>query len=268
MQPDPSNPPSSLSSSVPPSSPVPPEPSPPNTASPASPAWATAGPTLPPELPRFSDPISPLSPQGLFQLFVRPRVFFSSLERLAGAPGLVFLAFLYGVYAAMDKIDQEIVKSLVATRPRPLDGLIQKALHSWADYWTVALAGGLISALISWVVVAWFYRKRLEWSGAVQPDADRARQVWLYQSAVETIPAVVIAILHTVAFPNYLEAWASDDVTNWIVLFLLFWSCWVSYVGATTAFTLKRRAALFWFLALPVGVRAVAVGLVAFALNR
>ena len=61
-------------------------------------------------------------------------------------------------------------------------------------------------------------------------------------------------------YPSYLDAWEGETVTTWILIGLNLWGCWVSYVGATTAFVLDRGRALFWFLLLPAGVLVLASG--------
>ncbi|OWQ93868.1 hypothetical protein CDN99_05425 [Roseateles aquatilis] len=217
-------------------------------------------PELPPELPRFSDPSSPLSLRGLFQLFVRPRAFFSDMERLARKPELLLLTYLIGIAYAMDKVDQHLLKTYIAGKPQQTISYVLDALESWTAYWGLMLVGGLSSALFLWLVMGWFYRKRLEWSEADKPDPARARQVWTYQSAVDALPAVLVTLTHTVVYPSYLDAWEGETVTTWILIGLNLWGCWVSYVGATTAFVLDRGRALFWFLLLPAGVLVLASG--------
>lgn len=192
--------------------------------------------------------------RNLRSLLLRPREYFANRNILHDRLGILGAAFLVGVTNAMDRIDRNMVK----TDLRPLSGgggtdaFTAWAVSAWSHYWFIVLLGGLFSAVISWYVYGWWYRKRLEWSGAAEVHREDARRLNTLPELVYVLPIIALAVWHTFVYQNYAEAWAGSDVGGMLILVCLFWSCWTSYCAATTVYALNKRKARFWFLILPV----------------
>jgi hypothetical protein len=135
--------------------------------------------------------------------------------------------------------------------------------ESWVRFWAVVLLSGALSALLTWYLGTWWYRARLRWSGAIDPDRARARAVYLYSSLVWGAPTVLSAIVATLTFPNYAAAWADEGWGAALLLIFPFWSCVVSYRGVRAAFDVRTGRARFWFLIAPIVLIAIAIGLFA-----
>lgn len=211
--------------------------------------WSSPPPPIQPEA-------SPLWPRHLIDIFIRPSRFFSSQLALGHTPYVLLVTWCFGIAQAMDRIDINLMRSEF--------GRVRPGLHtlagSWLYYWAFVLAAGLVAGGFLWLLGGWWYRVRLGWSGAVKPDAKTARLVYIYSSFVLAGPTVLWALIETMTFPNYLAAWQSEEMWSALLLVFPFWSCYSSYRGATTLFTLKRGPARMWFLVLPAVVYFLVLG--------
>jgi len=193
----------------------------------------------------------------LVLLFFRPRTFFRHFV-VDSTPVLTALcAWAYGATGVIDRLDNAVMKGSTF-----LAG-------SWGSYWGTVLLGGIVGGFLYFAIGGWWYRVRLGWSGAVDPDPALARRVYLFASQTVALPALAVALLDTGAHGTPTEACLSEG-RWWHVAFLLFpfWSLWTSYAGARTAFELRRGAALGWFVIAPGVLYAIIFGgIVALAWN-
>jgi hypothetical protein len=201
-------------------------------------------------LPRPVPPVEGRS-WGFLDLYFRPRRFFASPRWLHNDAIVAAAALLMGVFNATQRIDQKIEQAR-AGATGPMADFAAVAGGTWAHYWAFGAGIGLISAGLMWAVSGWWYGVRLGWSGAVAPDTHLARRVYALQAVICALPATLVKVAHTFAFPDpgAAVAAASDGVIL-LMGILPLWSCWTSYRAATTVFELKRSRALFWFLILP-----------------
>jgi hypothetical protein len=211
--------------------------------------WRVAGEV--PEL-RLAPPepsTKPLAVLWLVYLFFRPRMFFQNFV-IESAPGLTALcAWIYGVSGALDWIESRLM-------PEIAPGLGD----SWRAYWTLALVLGVVQGAFFFAIGGWWYRVRLEWSGASNPDRALARRVYLFASQVLAIPWIAMTACDTATYDNPGAAVAAAGGW-WAAVAIVFpvWSCWNSYVGVRTAFVVRRGAARLWFFILPCAFYAVFV---------
>jgi hypothetical protein len=127
---------------------------------------------------------------------------------------------------------------------------------------------GLISAGFGWLVGGWWYRVRLEWSGAKDPDPTEARLVWVYTGLVSALPSLMLLLLDTFRYEDYLESWEETGLLTLIPALALFWSVYVSYRAATTRFALKAVPARLWFFALPLLLYLLVTGMIGVLYSR
>ncbi|HVS01119.1 MAG TPA: hypothetical protein VMW27_31165 [Thermoanaerobaculia bacterium] len=204
---------------------------------------------------------SPLSLPSLTSLLLAPTRFFASPAWLQKTPQIFLVLWLSRIAYTLKRIDKEIFRAGIS-KPRPgWEDLGPWLTESWLHYWAFALVLGALNGLIFWLLGGWWFRKRLEWSGVAQPDPALVRPVYMYQDLVASGPSVLIAIVETLVYANYAEAWNAEEVWSSTVLIFLFWSCFTSYKAAITAFgeSSKWKARL-WFLILPIMVYVFAIG--------
>lgn len=198
----------------------------------------------------------------LIYLFFRPKIFFRHFV-VEHAPLLTALAaWLYGISGVMDQIGEELLKAEFSGRTNPYEFL----LNSWYYYWLLCLLLGVIAGAIYFQLGGWWYRKRLEYSGAVEPDASLARRVYLYASLVYAIPAVLYGIWETQHYTSPGDAREGMDNGWLLIIAALFWSVYVSYRGVRTAFITRKWAARLWFAILPAALYSLSLVLVVAAL--
>jgi hypothetical protein len=122
----------------------------------------------------------------------------------------------------------------------------------WRYLWPRALIAGMPCGALVWLFWGWWFRLRLRFCGAPDVSRRRARNVWLYSSAVYLVPSVFWAVVETVLYHDYLEA--SNAAPLGVSFGLLSgWSCFVAYRGVIGNFPVRHSAALWWFLILPLG---------------
>lgn len=193
-----------------------------------------------------------------FDLFIRPRKFFSSQEIYGTRFAHLLGAWIVGMNATADQIDKKLIASQATGKA---NSAVQFALESWGHYWGMLAGLGLIGAFFCWFVGGWWYGKRLQFSGASNVDPMKARKANVYQSLVYDIPALCLTAYYTAYFPNYLATWQSDELWSLLIIVpAVFFSCWVSFVAATTSFAVSNWKAMLWFLVLPIGFCMVALG--------
>lgn len=212
------------------------------------------------------EPIVPetarLWPQHLVDIFLRPKHFFSRQLALGSTPYVLFVTWLLGLSAAIDRVDGDLVKADLGTKA--VNPLLERALESWPLYWGYVLVAGVLAGAALWYIGGWWYRVRTRWSGASDPDPHLARLVYVYSGFVLAFPSVAVVVAWTFAFPDYAAAWA-DEESFWSLVLVVFpfWSCWASFRGVTSVFDVSSGKAAIWFLVLPSLVYVALIGGVA-----
>lgn len=193
--------------------------------------------------------------EDLLDLFVRPSRFFASRTPFAADDAILIVAWLAGMNSAIGRIEQRMVRADAGGSAVP--GMIAE---SWLGFWVTVILAGLLSGLLLWHLGAWWYRVRLNWSGADEPHSERARVVFLYSRLVWAAPALLTQVLDTFRFEDYRESWDHESLLPLVLLVFPFWSFIVSYRGLRTVFDVRRGPALWWFLIAPSLVFLFAVG--------
>lgn len=194
---------------------------------------------------------SPMRLHHLLNIFVRPRKFYSSLKTFYDKPYFIFVTYCFGIAYAIDRIDREIIRAELGNPRNGWTKIAPYVTESWLGYWAFVFLYGALAASMLWLVGGWWYRIRLRWAGAINPDVRLARKTYLFSSFVWSAPVILVTLLYTVIFQNYEMAYESDNISILIFIAVPFWSCIVSYRGVTTLFEVKRVLAFIWFLVLP-----------------
>lgn len=195
---------------------------------------------------------------NLINLFIRPQTFFSARGDQPDRLWVILGAWIVGAASAADQIDKKLLQAEV--KGHYSESLLM-VTQSWVGYWALVWGVGVTWAIFLWFFAGAWYRARLRWSGAHEPDKQLARRTYMQQSLVHALPALLVAALYTVQYPSYLEAWHAPGFSLSVVaLAMLFFSCWTSYVAATTVFQTNAAKAFLWFLVLPAVFYAVVLG--------
>ncbi len=202
----------------------------------------------------------------LFHLFVKPRTFFSDQIALGNKPYLAFVLFIVGFGYFLERLDKNLLKIELGTETTTL----------WlgiASSQSFFLGAGFVSAIISGVMIwhlgGWWYKKRLEWCGAMD-DLDfydqetmvfDSRTVFVYSSFIRAFPSVLVALIALPIHGSYYNYFIHESQADLLLLLFPVWSIIVSYIGVRTVFTVKKGLARLWFLILPLLLLALLIGL-------
>jgi hypothetical protein len=189
--------------------------------------------------------VSPL--RALVLLFTRPSYLFNNVAALTRGRMFLFLAYCSGVAAAIDRLDQNLMKSELTGR-----STVSALTGSWPNTWLFLLTIGVLYAALVWWIGGWWYRVRLSWSGVKSPDPFTTRVVYVYQDFVQSAPTIAIVVAYTLTLPSYDEAWASEEAWSTIILVFVVWSCITSYKAVRAAFQVGTWKSRVWFLITPL----------------
>ncbi len=199
-----------------------------------------------------------LNSNALADLYFNSTRFFSERE-LASSPAYLLATWMVGIASAIDRIDRNLIRADLGS-PRPGSEFLTE---SWVLFWVFTLFAGLVGGVWAWLIGGWWYKIRLRWAGATDPDKREARLVYIYASLVQALPAVLFIAIITLLFANYGAYWASDELWSTLLIVFPFWSTVVSYKGARACFDVRRGRAMLWFLILPLIFYILAFGFIA-----
>ncbi len=191
--------------------------------------------------------------RGCLYLFFRPFAFFSALP--ATVPTGLFLLCVWtsGIGASIDGAELRFWM-----------GGAKGRFNSWSIFWGRAAVAGLIGGVIWTYLFGWWYRIRLKWSGADDPDPALVRWVYVLANQVTALPILAWAAFGTLFYATPKAALEGDswwDLTPFLYVPWSFWSC---YAAARATFHVRRGAGIFWFILFPGGFVGFALtGLVA-----
>lgn len=220
----------------------------------------------PPESFVEPEPTEPRAPQQgfwLLNLFLRPGRFFTHFPHFATTYATVYTALIVGVVGAMDEIEERAIMADFGLRDQ--DSLIGLLRGSWGIYWGFSVALGLIGAIWFYRVGGWWYRTRLTFCGAVEPDALLSRRVYIFACLIMDLPGLCITVIDSMLYETPAAAANGDQWWYLVLLGVPFWSIYVSYRGVRTLFETVRWKAIVWFMVLPsVMYSSFILGIIAF----
>ncbi len=180
----------------------------------------------------------------LLYLVFKPRRFFETYV-LKSIPALTVLsAWLFGASSAIERFENKQLFS--GDNP-----VYESMAGDWTMYAAYVAVLGAISGALYFAVGGWWYRLRLTWSGAQDPDIALARRVYLYSAQAYAVPMVLYAVWQAGVYATPAAAVMGSDSWWMVTVAGLFWSVYVSYRGVRTAFDVKRWRARWWFFILP-----------------
>lgn len=151
------------------------------------------------EIPYTEDGESPFHPRNLSNLFIRPRKFFTSRLALNKTGFIIIATWVYGIVRVIGEIEEEVLRADISGQAARLE-LIAPVVESWGTFWTWSIVFGAGSGLLYWLIGGWWFRLRLIWSGATDPDKRTARLAYIYPTLVLSLPTILYYLGQTVFF--------------------------------------------------------------------
>ncbi len=206
--------------------------------------------------PREVLPVPPRAPErpnyGLWiiYLYFRPAYFFRHFV----ADHLPFLtwtcAILMGISAADGRAERALARNAA----------FAESFDFWPAFLCLVGAFGLVSAVLFHYLGGWWYRLRLRWSGAINPDRALARRVYLYASTILALPACAHLLYRALTHATPADAlWHTSAWWQRLFVVLAFWSIIVSHKGVREVFGVRGWRPALWFLILPMSFYAITV---------
>ncbi|MEM7125815.1 MAG: YIP1 family protein [Chloroflexota bacterium] len=185
-------------------------------------------------------------------LFFQPRRFFNN-EKLFGAKNIPALAAIcYSLARVLNRVDRQLTQADMGGRNSQADMMSELALFdSWLDFWPFILLIAAIGSPLIWWIGGWWYSLRIRWSDVPERDGRKARVVYVYSALIESVPVILVAVIHSFVYANYYESWVSDSLWEALLLVFPFWALVVSYIGVRTVFPVTIWKARLWFLIVP-----------------
>lgn len=195
---------------------------------------------------------SPFSPSNLFNLFFRPRRFYSDNIAFNKGPYLLIFAFLYSVALTIDRIDDQLFRSSNGASSRA--DFLYELTDSWSSFLLFVLIVSVGGAIIVWSISIALYQIRLNFSEVKNSDKHIARAVYFSSGFVQALPVVLSTFIALLFYPSYRAFYNSDmaTVTGIVTMILYVWSVVISYIGVRTRFDVHKWKARIWFLILPL----------------
>jgi len=203
-----------------------------------------------------------MNPLRLFDLFLRPRRFFTARPTPGSAVALVAGVLLVGLGTGITRLEHQAALRMVLKArgivPRRRMPFLESVSSDWLQFWGHAALTALVAAALLWTVGTWWFRLRARWSGAPDADMGTSREIYVWSGVVLALPALILALVQTAAFPSFRAAWT--EASLWVIVLIVFplWSVFTSYAGVCALFPVKRDRAILWFLVLPWLLYAIA----------
>ncbi|MEO1621774.1 MAG: hypothetical protein AAFU53_12180 [Cyanobacteria bacterium J06632_3] len=209
---------------------------------------------------RDSQALSPYRPGHFIKIFLDARAFFSPVAALGHQSYLALACWMVGTAIAITRLEQQLIKAEVGASDINLN-IIQLVLQ-WPIFWPVVLALGLVAGWLLWFVGGWWFRLRIKFSGASEPDPRMSRLVMIYAGLVSAVPQLLFVLWWTLVYEDYLIAYAQDIFLTVVLFSLSFWELFSAYRGVRTLFAVDKWRARLWFIILPACLYLMTFGLV------
>ncbi|MEO1395324.1 MAG: hypothetical protein AAFV90_20675 [Cyanobacteria bacterium J06634_5] len=211
--------------------------------------------------PRDRKATSPYRPSHLINIFLNTRAFFEPTAALGHQSYLAIACWLVGTSIAITRLEQQLVRAELGSSGLNLN--LFELLLTWPVFWPMVLALGLVGGWFFWFVGGWWFRLRIKFSGAPDPDPRLSRLVMVYAGLVSALPHLAFVMWWTLLYENYLVAYAQDFVLAVVLFAFSFWELFSAYRGVRTLFSVDRWRARLWFIVLPALLYLMTFGLVA-----
>lgn len=194
-----------------------------------------------------------VKPLRFKDFFVNQKLFFShpNLDKFIFR---YLVIFIVGLASAADRIENKY--AAIAYSDLPIDGLFAVIAMNWTNYWIALVILAIPGGYLIWLILGLWYNLRLKWSGVIGSNASTGKNIMMFNSLIKDIPILVIALVSTLMYSNYNEAFlAQGTIGVALTLFVLLataLSVINSYRSVTAFYEVNGLKPLLWFLLLPM----------------
>ncbi|MDH5680793.1 MAG: hypothetical protein OEZ36_04335, partial [Spirochaetota bacterium] len=126
----------------------------------------------------------------------------------------------------------------------------------------LGIALGIAFGYLAYYLGGWFFNLRIKWSKG-EPNKEKARFIYLYTLLVPGFLHLLFTISSFIIDPkpfiSETDVSIKELIQGFVLILANFYSVYVSYIGATTAFNPRKGLAILWFLFLPMLFYALAL---------
>lgn len=184
-------------------------------------------------------------------LLIKPKDFFR--KEFIGNTKIRFFNIAIAVFCigyGIDKANKQLIKFDLRGN---LDTI--NFLNNWIGFWAFAIIGGAIGGYILYLIGGWFYDIRLKWSNGTS-NLEQSRNLYLYSNFFLYLTIVLTGVQETIINQkpyDTLEVFnLFDFISIVLLLFFIFHSIYISFIGVTTVTDVDIKKARIWFALLPI----------------
>ena len=187
----------------------------------------------------------------LASLYFTPSKFFASYENFSSSKIAILCSFLYGVGGVLEQVENKSLQFNLHQNAESPELVLNLMVTYWTAFWGFAMLTAIISGALIWYVGGWFYNIRLFLCGAREIDKDLGRKIYVVANTVYAIPLLILLIVATFFYDNYLDFYASDQYLLLIAMLFYFWGLITSYKGVVSNFAVNKWLAGLFFIVGP-----------------
>ena len=201
--------------------------------------------------PGHTQPLKPLSINGLLCLLGRPKDFFSGAFNLKHIPSLLFVGFVCGLERA------NAAFSLANLSTEQVADVYKDLTPGWSQVWIDLLPVAAFMGLLKWLVGGFWYTIRAKWCGYEGGDALLTRAIFFFTEAIVAIPLVLHLVAQTLIYSGPMAAQLDTNASTFslVVIALGTVSILISYYAVQRLLHISGPKARLWFFVLPLSAQ-------------
>jgi len=204
-------------------------------------------------------------------LLISPKKFINEFksEKFLNIPHVYFFGIVFLLLWWVNRMDKLLVR---ISSNDSLPTFLYSIWNEWVLYWLALIFMSLFYGAVMYIIGPWFYWVRIKWSGAIPTD-DYTKMIYIYSSVYIWLTTIVYTLFETFAYDRPILTFSFnlpsplsdiESVLSLILMFLLFHSLWIWYLGAMSLKWIKKLRAIFWFLIIPGIIYSLSLGLLIF----
>ncbi len=188
--------------------------------------------------------------QFWIQLLMNPKEFFKTQVQENKIKYFNFAIIVFCLGYGIDRLEKQLVKF-------ELRGTLDtfEFINTWPGFWLISLVAGAIGGYILYLIGGWFYNIRVKWSLG-EGNLEKSRILYLYSnfyiSLIIILDTLIETFINPIPYDPYSDLNSFEIISIPILLFFIFHSIYLSYVGVTAITNVNRGRAKIWFLVLPI----------------
>jgi hypothetical protein len=205
--------------------------------------------------PQHTQPLKPLSINGLLCLLGRPKDFFSGAFNLKHIPSLLVIGFLCGLERS------NAAFSLTNLSTEQIADVYKGLSPAWSEVWIGFLPVAAFMGLLKWLVGGFWYNIRATWCGYEGGDTMFARSIFMFTEAIVAIPMVLHLMAQTLIYADPMAAQLDTNTSAFSLVAIVLGtvSILISYYAVQRLLNISGPKTRLWFLVLPLSAQCFAL---------